>query len=132
MPKYMTKQRRALIDFLSSHTDEQFTARQIADALSGDGVSVSAVYRNLADMELDSTVKRCAKGGSREVYYQYTAAEKCSGCLHMTCRICGKTAHMNPRTAGILLAQAEMNDGFFIDMAETVIYGVCARCAQSD
>ena len=34
MAKYVTKQRRQLLDYLSRHTDEQMTARQIADALT--------------------------------------------------------------------------------------------------
>lgn len=132
MSKYMTRQRRLLNEFLSSHTDEQFTARQIAASLEKSGVSLSAVYRNLADMETDGSVKRCPKGGAREVYYQYTATGECSGCLHLTCRICGKTAHLNQHTAGMLLAQTEQTDGFFIDMAETIIYGVCSACASAD
>ena len=50
MAKYLTKQRGRLIEYLSSHTDEQITARQIADALTADEISVSAVYRNLSAM----------------------------------------------------------------------------------
>lgn len=47
MAKYVTKQRRQLLDYLSRHTDEQMTARQIADALTQENISLSAVYRNL-------------------------------------------------------------------------------------
>ncbi|MBQ2429166.1 MAG: hypothetical protein II264_11840 [Ruminococcus sp.] len=50
MPKYMTKQRKALLAFLSGHADEELTAKQLETALSGEGISISAVYRNLSDL----------------------------------------------------------------------------------
>ena len=68
MSKYMTKQRKALLAFLSAHADEELTARQMEQALSEQGISISAVYRNLADLEKEGKVRRSSKSGSREVY----------------------------------------------------------------
>ncbi len=51
MAKYLTRQRKRLLEYLSEHTDEQMSARQIADALATDEISVSAVYRNLSALE---------------------------------------------------------------------------------
>ena len=47
MAKYLTRQRKRLLAYLSEHTDEQMTARQIADALAADNSS-SAVKVNSA------------------------------------------------------------------------------------
>ena len=74
MAKYVTKQRRQLLDYLSRHTDEQMTARQIADALTQENISLSAVYRNLSDLEADGLLKRSVREGTRDVFYQYIAA----------------------------------------------------------
>lgn len=57
MAKYLTRQRRQLLDYLSWHTDEQMTARQIADALTQENISLSAVYRNLSDLEADGAAQ---------------------------------------------------------------------------
>ena len=65
MARYATRQRRALQEYLSRHPDESLSARQIAEGLCGDGISVSAVYRNLAQMELEGEVRRTGKAGSR-------------------------------------------------------------------
>ena len=54
----MTKQRKALLAFLSAHADEELTARQMEQALSEQGISISAVYRNLADLEKEGKVRR--------------------------------------------------------------------------
>ena len=66
------------------------TARQIADALAADNISISAVYRNLSALEEEGLLKRSVREGTREVFYQYIAAEECKDSLHLSCRVCGK------------------------------------------
>lgn len=63
MSIYNTKQRRALLAFLGEHPDELLTARQMADALAEKQISLSAVYRNLAQLEAEEKVRRSAKVG---------------------------------------------------------------------
>ena len=94
MSGYNTKQRRALLAFLGEHPDELLTARQMADALAEKQISLSAVYRNLAQLEAEEQVRRSAKSGSHEAFYQYLDAKGCKGALHMSCVKCGKTFHM--------------------------------------
>ena len=83
MAKYLTKQRGRLIEYLSSHTDEQITARQIADALTADEISVSAVYRNLSAMEKEGLLKRSAAENTKEAFFRYMGSDKCKNSLHL-------------------------------------------------
>lgn len=131
MAKYMTKQRRLLLDCLSAHHDQVLTARQIAELASEKGISVSAIYRNLSALESDGLIKRISKAGSREAFYQYTDAPECRDCLHLSCTHCGKTYHMNSSGAARLMNDLQAQDGFFIDKAETVLYGVCNKCRKT-
>ena len=71
MARYLTRQRKQLLKYLSEHTDEQMTARQIADALTAESISISAVYRNLSALEEEGILKRSIRENTREVYYQY-------------------------------------------------------------
>lgn len=128
MPKYMTKQRKLLTDYLALHPDENISAGQIAEALS-EKISKSAVYRNLSDMEAEGKVRRIV-GSGREVFYQYADAHACEGCLHLSCTKCGKTIHMQKQIADRLVDSVAENDDFSIDKGETVIYGVCAACRK--
>lgn len=130
MPKYMTKQRKLLTDFLMQHIDENLSAGQIAEALS-DTISKSAVYRNLADMEKEGKLHRVMGGGSREVIYRYSGSHVCSESLHLSCKKCGKTVHMQQQLADALVQSVAMNDDFSIDKGETVIYGVCSACKNT-
>ena len=58
MSSYSTQQRKALLAYLSRHPDELLSARQIADALADEKISLSAVYRNLAQLEAEEKVQR--------------------------------------------------------------------------
>lgn len=130
MAEYITKQRKALLEFFERHTDEQFTAAQIAAAEECAGISVSTVYRNLADMEAEGKVVKLTRGGSREVYYRFAASQKCHGKLHLSCKNCGKTCHVDPDTAEKLYAALRDNESFILDRNETVLYGVCKDCSK--
>ena len=130
MAKYVTKQRRQLLEYLSRHTDEQMTARQIADALTQENISLSAVYRNLSALEEDGLLKRSIREGTRDVFYQYIAAEECKDSLHLSCRVCGKSIHLGEKEAEQLLHSTLESTGFQIDKSETILYGVCADCRK--
>lgn len=129
MAKYITKQRKMLLDYLSRHTDENLSASQIAAALS-DTVSQSAVYRNLSDMEAEGTLHRVMGGGGKEAVYRYSDAVTCSDKLHLSCKKCGRTVHMQKQIADTLVSSVAANEAFAIDTSETVIYGVCAACME--
>ena len=63
MAKYLTRQRKRLLEYLSEHTDEQISARQIAEDLEADQISISAVYRNIsAWRKKDFSNAACGKG----------------------------------------------------------------------
>ena len=130
MPKYVTKQRKMLLEYLSRHTDENLSASRIAQALS-DTISQSAVYRNLSDLEAEGKLHRAASNGSREAVYRYSDSRTCSGCLHLSCQKCGKTVHMQQQTADALADSVAAENGFDIDRGDTVIYGTCAACRSS-
>ncbi len=130
MPQYATRQRKALLQFLQAHPDERFSARQIADALEPEGVSLSAVYRNLAALETQGMIRRAPKGGSNEVFYRFTQADACKQHLHLSCSQCGKTFHMDVPATNSLAEQVAMSADFQLDRESTVLYGVCGACAN--
>ena len=51
MSKYSTKQRELLLLYLSEHVDEKISVKQIVEALKKEKISLSAIYRNLAEIE---------------------------------------------------------------------------------
>ena len=130
MAKYLTRQRKRLLEYLSEHTDEQISARQIAEDLAADQISISAVYRNISALEEEGLLKRSVREGTREVFYQYIASEACKDSLHLSCRICGKSIHLGEQEATQLIRRTLESTGFQTDKSETILYGICADCRK--
>lgn len=131
MSKYVTRQRKALLTWLRARPDELFTAQEIAEAMRAEAISLSAVYRNLSDLEQEGQVRRSARGGEREIRYQFMAAERCRGCLHLCCTQCGRTFHMNGAGAAALARAVEQSENFALDCSETILYGLCGTCRKA-
>ena len=130
MPKYNTKQRKRLLDFLASHTDETLSGREIADSLEDEGISLSAVYRNLAELEREGKVQRVARDGSRCAFYRYMDADECRSHIHLSCLNCGKTYHLDDSSSDELISRVASSSDFQIDSAGTVIRGICGECRK--
>lgn len=128
--KYVTRQRRLLLSCLGQHPDELLSARQIAEALEGESVSLSAVYRNLADLEAEGRIRRVHRGSDREICFQYLDSGDCRNCLHLSCTRCGRTFHMDADGAEQLIHTVAERDGFALDKRETVLYGLCDGCQE--
>lgn len=128
--EYQTGQRKVLHDFFSAHPHDTFTAREIAAALSGKLISLSAIYRNLAAMAEEGHIRRSVKEGGREAVYQSLEGADCRNCLHMTCLSCGRVFHMSGAAARGMQELLSGTDGFVVDRARTVVYGRCRRCGE--
>ncbi len=130
MARYATKQRSALLDFLSEHADVPLTAGFIFEALASKGISLSAVYRNLADLKKEGKIQRITRDGSRQVFYRYTDAEECRSHLHLSCFKCGKTFHMETPMTDRLLHSVAEGAHFDVDSSATILYGICEDCKK--
>lgn len=130
MAKYMTKQRKLLLAYLSAHADETLPTGRIVEALAGEGISASAIYRNLAALEQEGKLKHSARPGSQELSYRYIGAERCQGHLHLSCLRCGRTVHMEQAASDALAQGLAQSEGFRLNRADTVLYGVCAECQK--
>ena len=131
MRKYKTEQRKLMQNLFINHPHEMFSAKEIAEHLGNESVSMSAIYRNLSELETSGLVRRCAKSGSREAYYQYTNIIDCKDYIHLTCTRCGKTVHMALEDSDALAKSASKYKGFSIDRTETVLFGLCGVCRHS-
>lgn len=131
MSKYVTRQRKALLSYLGARPDQLFTAQEIAEAMRSESISLSAVYRNLADLESEGQVRRAAKGGERDIRYQFMAAAQCKNCLHLSCTKCGRTFHMSDCDAAALVEAVAKAERFLVDRSETVLYGLCVACQDA-
>ncbi len=130
MSKYSTRQRTRLLGFLITNADTALSAKQIALALETEKISLSSVYRYLAELESEAKVRKITRPGHREVYYQYSAHESCKDLIHLSCTVCGRTTHLSEENAWELVGAANKICGFTADLSKSVIYGVCRHCGK--
>ena len=130
MPVYETKQRKKLLSCLSRNADKPLSVTDIYNALEGEDISLSAIYRNLSSLIKAGKVQRITVSGDKKVYYRYTGAKKCEEHLHLSCSKCGKTFHMDAPATNSLINEVLAGSNFKIDKANTVIYGVCKKCMK--
>lgn len=128
MAKYMTKQRKILQDYLSQRIDTELSAKKVAEDLSDQGISLSAIYRNIADMEKEQQVVTCLKEGSRELYFRYLNEETCPACIHLSCKVCHRIEHLPPEDSSAFQNTMAEKHQFQLDLQSTVFYGVCQDC----
>ncbi len=128
--KYMTRQRMLLLAYLEQHPDVLLSANQIAAALAAEKISVSAIYRNLSDLEAEGKVRRTSQNRKREVYFQYIDAKHCKDSLHLNCQRCGRSYHLSTELAEVIIKGLASSEDFQINKANTVIYGICSSCSK--
>ncbi len=133
MSKYITKQRKILQEYLSNQIDQELSAKKIAKDLkeAGMDISLSAIYRNLAELEKEKMVVACPKEGTREFFFRYVD-DGCFDCFHFSCRVCNAVSHMPIEDSKILKEELKEKFQFFLESKNTVFYGVCAECGKNE
>lgn len=128
---YATKQRTRLFDVLKAHSDATLSVERIV-SLCGDGeVSRSAIYRNLALLEREGLVKRVPLPAPQKNGYRFVGTDECKKHLHLSCSLCGRTFHLAlPASESVIDGVMQTSD-FQIDLANTVLTGVCGECRKS-
>ena len=93
-----------------------------------ENISVSAVYRNLSELEAEGKLHKFSHPGVRDAFYQYTASDSCREKLHLSCEKCGRTFHASETGSSALLALLAKCDDFSVDKSTTILYGLCKAC----
>ncbi len=129
MARYQTEQRRALAELFEQSSHRAFSVQELYAELQGYGISVSAIYRNLADMERQGLVCKIAKKGHKSALYQYVDPHHCAGVIHLKCHACDATFHLNQHVSQMVLGMAAQDFAFEVNSA-AVLYGECDSCSQ--
>ena len=102
------------------------TAEQVHDAVAGrvPGVSLPTVYATLELLEQLGLVRRVRPGSGAVLYDPRVAPHQ-----HAVCRSCGAVEDLDAGVDASGALQAARRAGFAPEGADTVVNGLCARCA---
>jgi len=130
--QYKTAGKRALVSFLASHPDRQFTADEVYAAVSADAsVGKSSVYRQLSLLCEEESVRRFRSDARGRNVYQYVGTGcDCRDHFHEKCTMCGRVVHLDCDATAEFVAHLSLEHGFAVDCGRTILYGVCADCRE--
>ena len=128
--QYRTKQREILMDFFNNNHDKVVSAEEIANSLITMGISLSAVYRNLAELESEGKIRKVTKSGTRKTYYQFMDCCECKDHLHIICSKCGRTDHLKDNKSSQIVQQVLHSVHFNSNKSNVVLYGLCEKCSR--
>lgn len=128
MKNYMTAQRRLLLSYLESHRNIQYSVDELTAALSDEGISQSAIYRNIDKLAQDGVIRRFTDASGNRFLYQYVGGSECAFHLHLKCTGCGRIIHMDSETSEAVIKAALLKNGFRVDKKDTILLGLCRTC----
>lgn len=132
MEGYQTRQKQLVTSLLADHAARHFTAEQLCDALKEQGTPVgkATVYRCLEALVKSGVARRYNMENGRSACYQYVdSTADCHSHFHLKCSLCGKLEHVECEFLDGVAAHVRQHHGFVVDNSQTVLYGLCSRCA---
>lgn len=130
---YKTRRQAELLAYLQQHEGEHLTVTRIGDDLRAQGVrmGVATIYRHLDQMVAAGTVQKYLVDATSGACYEYVGEgdTEAGDFLHCKCEACGRVIHLSGEELSQVRRQMMLPEGFVVDPARTVLYGLCAGCA---
>lgn len=129
--EYSTRQKRELLKFMKQHSMENFSVDDVVFRLQDEGTQIgrSTVYRYLESMAEQGAVRKYQNAQGMTQYQHVEDESLCAKHFHMMCKICGALLHVDCGLMQSLASHIADEHGFALDARETVLVGVCAKCA---
>ncbi len=127
----VTAQRQAVLGVLAEkpHATAMELAAQLTDgaAIQDSGMSKQGLYNVLDDLSRVGLV-RCIRPAGSAARYELRVGDNHH---HVVCRSCGAIADVDCATGDTPCLTASNNQGFVIDEAEVVYWGLCPACSTA-
>jgi Fur family ferric uptake transcriptional regulator len=133
--KYNTKQRDLIIDYIKTIPHSHFTAADICEHFKSLGINigVSTVYRHLARLVDEGSVKKFTIDSTSSACFEY--GDDCDDeediCFHCKCVECGKLIHLQCEEIKEISEHLYKVHNFTMIAGRTVFYGLCDECRRN-
>ncbi|MBE5807808.1 MAG: transcriptional repressor [Clostridiales bacterium] len=129
--EYSTRQKRELMAFLENHDMKNFSLDEIVFSLQGAGAQIgrTTVYRTLEALAEAGSVRKYQNAQGITQYQHVADASRCESHFHLLCKQCGQLYHVDCDFTDTLAKHILAHHGFRLDSSQTMLVGVCAKCA---
>ena len=123
MSHYQTGQRKMLLTFLKTHSDQAYTIEELWETMKeesscGQIPGKSTIYRMMPGLVEEGLVRRFVKGNSRTFVYQMVCGDHCD--------------HMGDQETERLIEEVFRKHHFSVDEEKTVLFGHCEDCGKEE
>ena len=131
--EYNTRQKRELLKFLKDHDLENFTLDEIMFRMQDQGTQIgrTTVYRYLETLADQGNVRKYQDAQGVTQYQHVEDDARCASHFHMMCEKCGTLYHVDCDLMQTLAQHIAAEHGFLLNPRQTVLVGICAKCASN-
>ena len=137
MPKYQTKQREILLDYLETIPGEHFTAGDICEYFKSRGTCIgqSTIYRQLEELVDEGLVNKFFLTPADPACFEYIGKNvhhDGETCFHCECEKCGKLIHLHCDELVEIQTHLLQEHSFMLNPIRPVFYGLCESCRNEN
>lgn len=132
--EYNTRQKREMLGFLLSHEMMHFSVDEFVQAMEEQGVRVgrTTAYRFLEALSEQGGVRKYLSPTGQMLYQSVPVNENCDRHFHLMCSRCGCLLHVNCEMMQALNEHLMEEHRFRVDARQSVLVGLCQRCAEEE
>ena len=129
---YKTKQRQAILGYLTEKRDEHLTAKQICGyfAKAENPIGLTTIYRRLEELEKLGQVRRYSVDGGSACFQLIGEDGSCHEHFHLVCEQCGRLFHMECGYLEGVSGHILEEHGFQVNPLKIMFYGICRECRE--
>jgi Fur family ferric uptake transcriptional regulator len=123
----ITAQRLAVMRAVSA--EPHVTADRVADVVRGEigAISLQSVYDALGVLVAEGLIRRIQPAGSAARFEDRVGDNH----HHLICRVCGRVVDVDCAVGDAPCLTASNDQGFTIDEAEVIYWGLCPDCSTA-
>ena len=126
--KYSTHPKNQVLSFLNENRTLSFAIEDMVLALPE--IGKSSVYRIVGELEKEGRVRRTGNAG-RKALYQISDKDCCPKHMHVKCRLCGRTEHLDEDTTKEVENMVYALVGYSV-LPSSVLEGICGECKAKE
>lgn len=129
---YMTKQKKAILEFFKNNSDLTINAKSLHHSLKelGYNFGIATIYRHLKSLNEEGYLQIIITDDIAESYNFIKDRDICNEHFHLKCSSCGDFIHLECDKFDNLESHISQFHGFNINWSETVLYGICDNCKK--
>ncbi len=128
--KYVTKQRKIILDYLNENPHKTISAKTLYEELIRRNCKIgkATVYRHIQALSSEGYLQHVSNDSEGEKYNYIKDPCECNNHWHLKCVKCGEFIHLDCGITSDFYNHVRDGHNFLIDLSSSVLSGTCDKC----